>query len=59
MSSDDVKRYEQISGGKPLPALPEVVQQVGISRKKATLELSFVPHWSIVKASTRSWSASS
>ena len=42
MSEADVKRYESIST-KPLPALPEVVQQVSISRKKATLELSFVP----------------
>ena len=42
MSSDDVKRYEQISG-QSLPTLPDVVQQVSVSRKKARLEVSFIP----------------
>ena len=42
MSADDVRRYEKISGA-PLPALPEVTQQISISRKQATLEVSFVP----------------
>ena len=42
MSADDVRRYEQISGA-PLPALPDVVQQISISRKQATLEVSLIP----------------
>ena len=42
MSADDVRRYEQISGAQ-LPALPEVTQQISISRKQATLEASFIP----------------
>lgn len=42
MSADDVRRYEKISGA-PLPALPEITQQISVSRKQATLEVSFVP----------------
>ena len=42
MSEADVKRYEKISG-EVLPMLPEITQQISISRKKAQLEVSFVP----------------
>ena len=42
MSADDVRRYEKISGAT-LPALPEITQQISVSRKQATLEVSFVP----------------
>ena len=43
MSASDIKRYEQISGGVLPPAMPVITQQVAVSRKKAQLEVSFVP----------------
>ena len=43
MSADDVKRYEQITGGVLPPSMPKITQQVCVSRKKAQLEVSFVP----------------
>ena len=42
MSVADVRRYQQITE-KPLPSLPEVRQYIGVSRKKGTLYVSFVP----------------
>ena len=42
MSKDEVRRYEAISG-EPLPALPEVQQYIGVSRRQGTLCVSFVP----------------
>ena len=43
MSADDVKRYEQITGGVVPPSMPNITQQISVSRKKARLEVSFVP----------------
>ena len=43
MSEDDVQRYLQISGGRPLGAMPEVAQQMSVSRKQGTLHVAFVP----------------
>jgi len=43
MSADDVKRYEQIEQGVVPSSLPEITQQISISRKKASLGISFVP----------------
>ena len=42
MSATDVKRYQKIRRDT-LPEMPEIDQYVGISRKKATLYLSFIP----------------
>ncbi len=42
MSEADIRRYEAISGA-PLPALPEVHQYIGVSRRQGTLCVSFVP----------------
>ena len=42
MSESDIARYQQITD-KPLPTLPEVQQYVGVSRKRGTLYVSFVP----------------
>jgi len=42
MSEADVQRYHELSA-LPLKALPDVQQQMGISRKQGTLYLSFVP----------------
>ncbi len=42
MSEADIRRYETISGA-PLPALPEVHQYIGVSRRQGTLCVSFVP----------------
>jgi hypothetical protein len=43
MSADDIRRYQQISDGKPLPEMPVVNQSVGVSRKRGVLDVSFVP----------------
>ena len=43
MSADDVKRYEQISGGVVPSPLPELTQQVSVSRRQARLEVLFTP----------------
>ena len=43
MREADIKRYQQISGGKPLPAMPEICQSVGVARKRGVLDASFVP----------------
>lgn len=43
MSADDVRRYVKIAGGVVPPSMPVVSQQVSVSRKKAQLEVSFVP----------------
>ena len=42
MSEADIRRYEAISGA-PLPALPDVQQYIGVSRRQGTLCVSFVP----------------
>lgn len=42
MSKADQQRYAAISG-RPLPALPVVNHYVSVSRKQATLNVSFVP----------------
>ena len=42
MSATDVMRYQKIRRDT-LPEMPEIDQYVGISRKKATLYLSFIP----------------
>ncbi len=42
MSDADIKHYQQITK-EELPKLPKVNQQISISRKKASLEVSFVP----------------
>ncbi len=42
MSDADVKHYQQITK-EALPKLPKVNQQISISRKKASLEVSLVP----------------
>ena len=43
MQEADVMRYQQISGGAQLPALPVVTQSVGVVRKQGVLDVSFVP----------------
>ena len=43
MSEADIRRYEVISDGAPLPALPEVHQYIGVSRRQGTLCVSFIP----------------
>ena len=43
MSEADIRRYEAISDGAPLPALPEVHQYIGVSRRQGTLCVSFIP----------------
>ena len=42
MSPTDVRRYQTLTSD-PLPAMPEVHQYVGVSRKQGTLYVSFVP----------------
>lgn len=42
MSGLDVKNYQAITKD-PLPRLPKVSQQISVSRKKSTLEVSLVP----------------
>ena len=42
MSADDVARLRQITD-KPLPAMPDVEQYIGISRRQGTLYVAFVP----------------
>ncbi|MBP3776560.1 MAG: type IX secretion system sortase PorU [Prevotella sp.] len=42
MSDADIKHYQQITK-EELPKLPKVNQQISISRKKASLEVSLVP----------------
>ena len=42
MSKSDIARYNAISGAA-LPALPTVSQTIGVSRKKASLEVGFCP----------------
>ncbi len=42
MSDADIKHYQQITK-EALPKLPKVNQQISISRKKASLEVSLVP----------------
>ncbi len=42
MSEADIRRYEAVSG-EPLPALPQVEQYIGVSRRQGTLCVSFVP----------------
>lgn len=42
MSAVDIERYQRISG-RPLGELPEIVQQMSVSRKKGTLHVAFVP----------------
>ena len=43
MRKADIRRYLEISGGKPLPVLPVVEQSIGIARKQGVLDVSFVP----------------
>ena len=42
MSDVDVRNYYAITK-EPLPKLPKVQQQISISRKKASLEISLIP----------------
>ena len=42
MSKDDIQRYQQLSN-RPLGILPEISQQISVSRKEGTLHLGFVP----------------
>ncbi len=42
MAGADIARYRQITA-EPLPAMPLVRQYVGLSQKRATLHVSFVP----------------
>ena len=42
MSAADIERYQRISG-RPLGELPEIVQEMSVSRKKGTLHVGFVP----------------
>lgn len=42
MSANDLKLYKKITN-TPLPATPEIEQQIVLNRKKAALEVSFVP----------------
>ena len=43
MSAADIERYKQVSGDRPLAALPQVEQAISVSRKKGTLHIGFVP----------------
>jgi len=43
MSRADILRYDSISGGQPLPPMPEVHQYIGVSRRQGTLCVSFIP----------------
>ena len=42
MPTSDIDRYKAVSG-KPLPAVPEMVQHMTFDRKKASLDVSFCP----------------
>ena len=42
MSKKDIERYKAISG-QPLSELPEITQNIGVSRKQGVLDVSFVP----------------
>ena len=42
MSAADIERYQQLSG-RPLGALPEIFQQMSVSRKQGSLHVAFVP----------------
>ncbi len=42
MSDRDIKNYQTLSK-EPLPRLPKIEQQISVSRKKSTLEISLVP----------------
>ena len=42
MSADDVARLRQVTD-KPLPALPDIEQYIGVSRRQGTLYVAFVP----------------
>ena len=42
MSEADIRRYEAISGDS-LPSMPKVHQYIGVSRRRGTLCVSFVP----------------
>ena len=42
MSDSDIRNYQQITR-EELPKLPKVSQQISVSRKKASLEVSLVP----------------
>ena len=42
MSDADIQHYQQITQ-EELPKLPKISQQIAVSRKKASLEVSFVP----------------
>ena len=42
MSADDVARLRQITD-KPLPAMPNIEQYIGVSRRQGTLYAAFVP----------------
>ena len=43
MSAADIERYKQVSGDRPLAAMPQVEQAISVSRKKGTLHIGFVP----------------
>ena len=43
MQPADIRRYIELSGGRALPALPEVSQTVGVVRKQGVLDVSLVP----------------
>ena len=42
MTKEEIDRYQKISGA-PLPELPEITQNIGVSRKQGVLDVSFVP----------------
>ena len=42
MTKEEIGRYQKISGA-PLPELPEIMQNIGVSRKQGVLDVSFVP----------------
>ena len=42
MTKEEIGRYQKISGA-PLPELPEITQNIGVSRKQGVLDVSFVP----------------
>ena len=42
MTKEEIDRYQKISGA-PLPELPEIMQNIGVSRKQGVLDVSFVP----------------
>ena len=42
MSEADVERYQRICG-RPLPDMPHINQYIGVSRKRGTLFVSFMP----------------